>query len=122
MATRSLINVKCTNGKIRSIYCHWDGADHLPILQKHYGTQELAEKLVSLGDLSGLAESCECPEGHSYDSAIKGYCVYYHRDRGDSWERHQPLEFDSFEEAADQNCGQQYIYEFDGNNWTQTEL
>jgi hypothetical protein len=61
MSTRSLINVKCNDGKVRSIYVHFDGYAHLETLQKHYNSQELAEQLISLGDLSSLDESAGPP-------------------------------------------------------------
>ncbi len=110
MATRSNINVKV--GEVyHCIYCHWDGypSHHSPILTGHYNSQELAEKLVSYGDISSLAESCEQPEGHSYDSPADGYTTYYGRDRGgtnvDFKVRTSPLE------------QEEYSYTWDGEKW-----
>ena len=84
MSTRSTISAKLDD-YIYSIYCHWDGYPdhHLPILTEHYNTEEAIEKLMALGDLSSLEVSTECPEGHTFDTPIKGYCIAYGRDRGD---------------------------------------
>lgn len=85
MSTRSDIIVHRADGSWHRVYCHWDGyIDHNgKILYENYNSQELAEKLVSFGDISSLAESCDKPDGHSYDNKIKGYTVYYGRDRGE---------------------------------------
>jgi len=142
MSTRSLINVQCLDGKIRSIYVHFDGDSHLETLQKYYNTQDQAELLVSLGDLSILAERIapKMGENHSFDNPIKGICVAYYRDRGENWDDENPKytpyqeickafgvmpfdnpckkdgcgfrEFNSFEKAWKQDRGQEYIYEW----------
>jgi len=85
MSINSSITVKCRDGKYRTIYSHWDGypEHHMPILTGFYNDQEMAEKLVRLGDLSILAESIECPKGHSFDTPMEGYTVFYGRDRGE---------------------------------------
>ena len=144
MSTRSNIRVLCSDNKVRSVYCHFDGYGHLPTLQENYNSQELAERLVALGDLSSLAESMECPEGHDFENQVDGYCVAYCRDRDEPWDEEQPelstyqkivLEFgvkpfdmprikhgvgfrtyDSFQEAWDDNQDSwiEYVYEWDG--------
>jgi hypothetical protein len=114
MSTRSLINVKCNDGKVRSIYIHFDGYAHLETLQKHYNSQELAEQLVSLGDLSLLDESAgPPPKGHAFDNRVRGYCVAYGRDRGEVGT--EALVFDDFESAKMQKRAQEFIYEWDGS-------
>ncbi len=73
------------DGKWSRIYCHWDGylSNNGKILFEHYTSQAQVEKLVSLGDMSSLAEKCTKPKGHSFTSPIKGHCIYYGRDRGE---------------------------------------
>lgn len=85
MGTRSDIIVHRKDGKYARVYCHWDGylSHNGQILFEHYGTQAKAEKLVEPGDISSLAPSCNKPKGHTYDNAVKGYTVYYGRDRGE---------------------------------------
>ena len=85
MGTRSKIAIEDQDGKVRSIYCHWDGypSHHGPILLEHYTTQEKVESLIELGAISSLAQETEIPEGvdHSFDNPAKGIVVAYHRDR-----------------------------------------
>ena len=115
MSTRSCIGVKLPDGTINAIYCHFDGYPdhHFPILVEHYNSQELAEALVELGDMSVLAESIECPEGHSFDSKFKDYSVYYGRDRGEDG-----VEFRNYpDEEALNVLFQDYMYLWDGTKW-----
>ncbi|QOI71835.1 hypothetical protein pEaSNUABM47_00351 [Erwinia phage pEa_SNUABM_47] len=111
MSTRSNINVK-VGDKYHSVYCHFDGypSGVGMMLALHYNSQELAEKLVSNGDLSSVYESCEKPEGHSYDTPVKGYCVYYGRDRGE-----EDTEFSVVDEPV---CENDFGYVWDGTKWT----
>jgi hypothetical protein len=117
MSTRSIISVK-VGEEVRTIYCHFDGypGHHLPILKKKYDTQEKAEALVALGDLSSLDKSPERPEGHSYENQIKGYCVAYGRDRGEEDTDYKVHA--SWEEAMKKiNMCQDYCYYFNGEKW-----
>jgi hypothetical protein len=112
MSTRSTISAKIGDN-VYSIYCHFDGypSHHWPILTQHYNTQEAVEKLISLGDLSSLDISPDCPEGHCFDNKIKGYCVAYGRDRGEE------------ETQAKKHLGrsgiekQEYNYYWNGEAW-----
>ena len=93
MATRSRIGIWTADRKIKSVYCHWDGysSNNGKILLKHYNTKEKVEALITLGDISSLEASIECPKGHSFDNKIDGYTVFYHRDRGEDWDSVKPL-------------------------------
>ena len=121
MSTRSLINVKCSDGKIRSSYIHFDGYDHLPTLQKHYSLPAQAESLVMMGDMSSLGERIlpSDDSNHSFETPEDGVCVFYGRDRKEN--DIGPAEFDSFATARKQDRGQEYIYEFD-NEWTRHKV
>lgn len=83
MGTRSDIIVHLTDGKWARIYCHWDGyLDHNGrILFEHYTSQRQADELVRHGNLSQLQPRCTKPAGHTFDKPVKGFCVYYGRDR-----------------------------------------
>jgi len=105
------------DGTVKSVYCHFDGSDHLETLQGFYNSQEKAEALVSLGDISVLDDLMDCPEGHSFDTPVKGYCVFYHRDRGEDWEDTEPQEFRNLKSARRQDRGQEFIYEWTENQW-----
>jgi hypothetical protein len=88
MATRSRIAIEDQTGKVRSIYCHWDGypSNNGRILLQHYKTQEKVEALIALGSLSSLNENVEIPEGttHNFKTPAKGITVAYNRDRGET--------------------------------------
>ena len=83
MSTRSDIIVHRTDGKWVRIYCHWDGyPEHNgKILLQHYITQEKAEALVALGDLSVLGP--EIGKKHDFDLSAPNSCTAYKRDRGE---------------------------------------
>lgn len=117
MSTRSSINVKCQDGKIRSSYIHFDGDAHLDTLKSFYNSPEEAEALVMLGDMSVLAENMGCPEGHSFENQEEGFCVFYGRDRGEDWDHVRPKEYDTFEEANNNDRGEEYYYNFN-KTWT----
>lgn len=110
MATRSNINVK-VGDVYHCIYCHFDGYPdhHAPILTGYYNSQEMAEKLVSNGDMSSLDESCDKPEGHSFETRVNGYTVYYGRDRGEKNVDFKVLTTPLAEE--------EYSYTWDGEKW-----
>ena len=61
MGTRSNIAYKKSDGKIVSMYCHYDGyPEHNGvILSEHYNTKEKARALVDNGYQSGLEETVE---------------------------------------------------------------
>ena len=86
MSTCSRIGILNDDGSIRSIYCYFDGyLDGVgDMLKKHYNDPVKINKLLDLGDISGLGESCECPSGHTFDNPKKGYTVAYGRDCGES--------------------------------------
>ena len=115
MATRSSITVK-KDGKFKTVYCHFDGypSGVGEKLLHHYNDQEKADSIVALGDLSCLYESVECPEGHSYNSKIRGYSVFYGRDRGEDGT--EAKEFDTYQKCFDWNS-QEYNYLWDGEKW-----
>ncbi len=86
MSTRSDIIVERADGKWARIYCHNDGyLEHNGrLLASYYNSQERAEAVVAPGDMSSLNEQCSRPEGHSFDTPIKPYSVYYGRDLGET--------------------------------------
>ena len=115
MSTPSSISVK-VGDTVKSIYSHWDGypSHHGRLLLENYNSQELAEQVVSVGDLSILAESMDKPEGHSFDTSVPGCSIAYGRDRGE--EGVDAKEFDSYVDALD--CNEQaYNYYWDGEQW-----
>jgi hypothetical protein len=51
---------------------------------EHYQDRDKVEKLIKLGAISFLEASIEKPEGHTFDTPVRGYTVAYHRDRKES--------------------------------------
>ncbi len=86
MATRSRIAIEKANGKVESIYCHWDGYPEYngEILDNHYTDEKKVQALIDLGDISSLRPNVEAPEGHSFDCPDDETTVAYGRDRGES--------------------------------------
>ena len=91
MATRSAIGMKTPEGKIKAIYCHWDGYvdNNGRILLNDYTDTEKVKSLINLGDLSSLRS--EIGEKQDFDNPqSENYCLAYHRDRGEDWSGTKP--------------------------------
>lgn len=86
MSTRSMIG-KVYNGKVKAIYCHWDGYPSYTgnILKTYYNNDEIIDELIGLGSLSYIAPRIKPNEGeeHSFECPAKDVTVAYHRDRGE---------------------------------------
>jgi hypothetical protein len=101
------------DGKIKSVYCHFDGyPDHVgKMLFEFHNTEEKANQLVALGALSCLYEHLtplpEAPAAHhygdgkppiltehSYEHPQENVTVAYHRDRGEKYlqDTHESLD------------------------------
>lgn len=120
MATRSIIGARL-NGQDVSIYCHYDGyPSHVfETLVDYYSDVKQIEKLINLGDLSSLYASPDKGEGHSFDNRVDGYCVAYHRDRGEPWDQVAPR---NCHPKHYPNSGQEYYYYWDGETWSWSEV
>lgn len=89
MATRSTIAIELADGKVKQVYCHWDGyLDHNgKILLEHYSDATVAEQLIDIGDISSL--NYEIGEKHDFDTRYdredprSKWTKYYGRDRGE---------------------------------------
>jgi hypothetical protein len=84
MATRSRIAMETEDGRVVSIYCHWDGhiENNGRLLHEHYGDPEKVKQLIALGDISYLRENVVPTGAHSFNSPQEGVTVAYGRDRG----------------------------------------
>ena len=117
MATRSTIAVVHQDGTVSQVYAHWDGyLDHNGrLLVDNYNSLMQAEALVALGDISSLAESIECPAGHSFNSPVEGCTVFYGRDRGESGTK--PKRYASFGNYQQELPQEEYNYCFVNGRW-----
>jgi hypothetical protein len=116
MATRSNIAYRTPEGKIRSVYCHWDGypAHNGEMLVRHYQEARKIAQLVELGSLSSLQPNV-FPVGkeHSFDNAQDDVCVFYGRDRGETGVETQ--EYDDIPTWIDNM--EEYAYLWNGREW-----
>jgi hypothetical protein len=118
MATRSNIAYKTPEGKIRSIYCHWDGyPEHNgEMLNRYYTDQSKIEALIALGSLSSLNK--ELGEKQDFDARYNGgdvredWCMAYHRDRGEELVISEYDDIPSW--IADM---EEYAYLWNGQDW-----
>jgi hypothetical protein len=119
MSTRSTISIVQKNGKVKSIYCRWDGyvSHNGKILFEHYNTEDKVKELVSLGALNSLRDNIKPTnnEPHSFDSPQENVVVAYYRDRGEDLMKH---EFDSIESFYKNGDFQEYNYIFKDGKWS----
>jgi hypothetical protein len=116
MSTNSTIAVKTKTG-YNVIYCHWDGHPSymLPMLQKNYNSEELADTLISFGDASCIRKKLKPVGPHSFDKPEKDVCVFYHRDNEEPWKECSPILFNDKDSLLNING---YLYIFEDNCWT----
>lgn len=103
MSTRSYIGITLPNGRVKAIYCHFDGYIVNGVgetLLNHYKDEQAVQDLIALGSLRSL-----------YDSLTS--TVAYHRDRGDPWENCSPDHWESQTEYLSLGRNVDYLYLFD---------
>ena len=115
MATRSNIAYMTPEGKIRSVYCHWDGypAHNGEMLRRYYTTQDKIEALIALGSLSSLKEGIG--EKQDFDDRATQndeWTLAYHRDRGEQLVINEYNDIPSW--IADM---EEYAYLWNGREW-----
>ena len=121
MGTRSAIGYKTQAGKIRAVYCHYDGylTCNGRILQEDYQAAYKIVRLIEQGDMSSLAAEPmpTAGSGHSFNTPEANVVVYYGRDRGETGvETKEFANFDEFEtEMSHMGC--EYFYVFNGQEW-----
>ena len=117
MSTRSNIGIVNDDGSVTGIYCHWDGyPEHNgKLLLNHYTTSGIVYELMDLGNLSYLDEKLNTDLPHSFKNPVKGVCVAYGRDRGESGTNSK--KFISDIEYKMDGKGVDYQYLFNNNKW-----
>ena len=79
MGTRSAIGYQLLSGRIRAVYCHWDGypKHQIPILVEHYNSLEKVKALIKPGSMSCLRTD------HTWThSEVRDPQPLYHWERG----------------------------------------
>ena len=116
MATRSNIAYRTPEGKIRSIYCHWDGypAHNGEMLRRYYTDNTKIAQLIDLGSLSSLgAEIGEQQDFDDRSSQKEDWCLAYGRDRGEV--DVEAREYDDIPSWIDDM--EEYAYLWNGKEW-----
>jgi len=113
MSTRSRIGMIMEDGTVHSVYCHCDGYPSYNgrILKEYYNTSEKVKELISLGDISSLGKTTKFREEYDEECTRD-----YHRWRG------EPINILVNSDVYDYayhgyECGEEYIYLFDGKRW-----
>ena len=115
MATRSNIAMKTKDGKIVSVYCHWDGyvANNGRILLENYADISKIEALVALGSISSLGEQIgDKQDFMDRDTQKDEWTLFYSRDRG---EELSIQEYDDIPSWIDDM--EEYAYLWNGTEW-----
>lgn len=116
MSTRSNIAILQEDGKVKSIYVHFDGypSGVGKNLFNHYKDKSKVEELINLGDCSAVYENVKPTEGeaHSYERTAKNVTIAYGRDRKEYDTDAQ--EIDSLQNYKPDN---DYAYLFKENKW-----
>lgn len=121
MSTRSMIG-KVYDGKVKAIYCHWDGYPSYTgnMLETYYNNDEIIDELIGLGSLSYIAPRIKPNEGeeHSFECPAKDVTVAYHRDRGEDMQFYEYDSIDKFlYEMYDSTSWIEYLYLWDNGAW-----
>ena len=115
MATRSNIAYRTPEGKIRSVYCHWDGyvANNGRILEENYQDQAKIEALVALGSISSLGEQIGERQDFNDRSTCKDeWTLAYNRDRGEELHVSEYADIPSWIDDMEE-----YAYLWNGKEW-----
>jgi hypothetical protein len=110
MSTHARIGMEQEGGKVKSIYCHFDGyPSHVGrILNESFKDHDKVKALIELGDISYLEGEIEPTGPHSFASPQEGVTVAYHRDRGEDLQ----FNYDSSVPAFFASQSESYIYMF----------
>jgi len=121
MATRSAIGYKTPEGKVRAVYCHWDGyvAGVGHTLVEHYQAAYKIAQLVELGDISILDANIGKKINFDDREAQRDneQCLFYGRDRGES--NVETKEFDTVGDFVDyyESAGCEFFYLRVNGDW-----
>lgn len=121
MATNSQIAVVLPSGQVKGVTVHFDGyvGGVGYELYTNYNSFDRAVEVCSHGNISVLCHSTECPPGHSWDTPVPGYTVFYGRDR--KLPSEESVVYSSIDEFV-WYISRPYVYLFTNNQWLVKEL
>ena len=113
MSTNSMIGIELKSKIIKAVYCHFDGFIETTgrILIQYYQNRKKVQELVSLGDVSSIAENIGSK--HNFDNPPENECNFYGRDRG---ETNIEAEVFNNRDAYVESSSFKYLYLFSANN------
>ena len=120
MGTRSLIATKQENGKISSIYCHWDGYPEGvgAVLSKHYLNPDKVSQLMELGNLSSLGAEIGEKQDFNKRNSLEDWCLAYGRDRGETGQSCKEFSSVSSWMGHAFRSDAEFIYLFTNGEWS----
>jgi hypothetical protein len=117
MSTRSRIGILYPDGKIQSIYCHFDGDSVGDILNKYYTNIDKIHELIKLGDISYLAP--EIGEKQNFDRPNRNWTLAYGRDREETGIQAKiSPNLQYFLHLASEAGRYAYLYNIETGEWT----
>ena len=121
MSTRCMIG-KVYDGKVKAIYCHWDGYPSYTgnILETYYNNDEIIDELIELGGLSCIRPRIKpnADEEHSFTNPIDDVTIAYHRDRGEDKDIYDYNNINDFlYELRDSTSWIEYVYLWNNGAW-----
>jgi hypothetical protein len=118
MSTNATISVITPQGKVLTVYNHWDGDSWLfNLLNKHYNTLTDAMALVKPGNISSVRERCDGDVGHTFNNPIPDQTIYYGRDRGEKGQGPLVQDLETFDINKHSYGRQEYNYIFANGQW-----
>ena len=121
MSTRSAIGYMMPSGRIKAVYCHWDGhPDTKERELKKYKDKKSVVELIKKGSMSSLETRSTWLSGaRGYFAEAREPQPLYHSERGDSWSQCKPRISLTKREAikfwSGMDC--EYLYVFTSVGW-----
>ncbi len=113
MSTRSAIGYKLPNGKIKAVYCHWDGypSNQMPILRQKYNTLAAVQALIRPGSMSSLETYT------TWNEVQRSPQPLYYKERGDGEAPIIRAESTVEEYWRNWDCEHLYVFHPEQNHW-----
>ena len=121
MSTRSAIGYVMPSGRIKAVYCHWDGhPDTKEKELKKYKDKTAVVQLIKKGSMSSLeTKATWLSGGDGYLAEAREPQPLYHMERGENWSYCKPRISLSKREAikfwSGWDC--EYLYVFTPEGW-----
>lgn len=119
MGTHARIGKLLPDGKVRSIYCHYDGYVSGGVgedLSTHYQNESKVDALLDLGNLSGIGKEIgEKQDFSDFTSQNSNWCLAYGRDRG---QKGQEATLTESEDEYLKDGDYPYIYLYKNGEWS----